>query len=298
MTPNVLRLLPLLACLSLPLLAPVPVHAQEEEEQEADPYVDREGAVDHPAVARFPGFYISDYSQNDFNEHEFLLGRDASSGDDILSRKEGRYWYLEYDKKPQTRTPSPLEIQRNYERALAPAGGVLLHNTSDRDRITFRQRAGQGERWIEVQALNDGELIRIHILEVAAMAQKVELSASEMRDALARDGFVALNGILFDTGLDAIKPDSEPLLNEIVALLQADGTLRLSVEGHTDNVGNAAANQALSEKRAAAVRAWLMAKGIPATRLQSKGHGASAPLADNRTEDGRAKNRRVELVKL
>jgi OmpA-OmpF porin, OOP family len=216
----------------------------------------------------------------------------------VIARQEGRYWYFEYNKKPQTRTPSPLEIQRNYERSLAAAGAVRLYNTADRDRITFRQRNAQGERWIEVQALNEGELIRMYVLEVSGMEQKVEMSAADMRDALARDGFVALNGILFDTGLDVIKPESEPLLNEVLALLQADTALRLSVEGHTDNVGASAANQALSEKRAAAVRAWLANKGVAAARVQSKGHGASAPLADNRTEEGRAKNRRVELVKL
>jgi OmpA-OmpF porin, OOP family len=291
-----LVMLAALTAIVLPF-APGLVLAQEEEAS-AEQYADREGSADHPAVPRFPGFYIDDYTQNDFNEHEFLLGFDKASNEEKLARKEGRYWYIEYDKKPQTRTPSPLEIQRNYERAFAPAGGVLVYNTQDRDRITFRQRTPQGERWIELQALNEGELIRVYVLEVSGMEQKVEMSAADMRDALARDGFVALNGILFDTGLDAIKPESEPLLNEVLALLQADPALRLSVEGHTDNVGAAAANQALSDKRAAAVRAWLANKGVAAARLQSKGYGASAPLADNRTEEGRAKNRRVELVKL
>jgi outer membrane protein OmpA-like peptidoglycan-associated protein len=76
---------------------------------------------------------------------------------------------------------------------------------------------------------------------------------------------------------------------EIVKLLQENKDLKLRVEGHTDNQGNAAANQALSEKRAQAVVAWLTGKGISASRLTAKGFGATKPVADNSTEDGRAK---------
>jgi outer membrane protein OmpA-like peptidoglycan-associated protein len=108
---------------------------------------------------------------------------------------------------------------------------------------------------------------------------------------------VAVYGIHFDTGKAAILPDSENILGEIVKLLQQNEDLKLLVEGHTDNQGNAAANQALSEKRAQAVVAWLTAHGVQAARLSAKGFGRTKPLTDNGTEDGRAKNRRVELVK-
>jgi len=83
-----------------------------------------------------------------------------------------------------------------------------------------------------------------------------------------------------------------------VKLLQQNADLKLRVEGHTDSQGNGAANQALSEKRAQAVVAWLTGKGISASRLTAKGFGATKPVADNSTDDGRAKNRRVELVKM
>jgi len=86
-------------------------------------------------------------------------------------------------------------------------------------------------------------------------------------------------------------------LGEIVKLLQQNPDLKLRVEGHTDNQGNAAANQSLSEKRAQAVVAWLTAHGVEAGRLTAKGLGQTKPVEDNSTEDGRAKNRRVELVK-
>jgi len=104
-------------------------------------------------------------------------------------------------------------------------------------------------------------------------------------------------GIHFDTGKATILADSGQILGEIVKLLQQNPDLKLRVEGHTDNQGNAAANQALSEKRAQSVLAWLTAHGIPAARLTAKGLGQTQPVADNGTEDGRAKNRRVELAK-
>ncbi len=144
---------------------------------------------------------------------------------------------------------------------------------------------------------NGGSMMSFHIIEVAGMEQKVEMSASEMLDALNKDGFLALYGILFDTGKDTIKPESEPVLAEIVALLKGNPSLKLSIEGHTDNVGKPESNQALSQRRAESVKKYLVGKGIDGPRLETKGWGDTKPVADNRTEEGRAKNRRVELVK-
>ena len=123
------------------------------------------------------------------------------------------------------------------------------------------------------------------------------MSAMNMADNLARNAFVALYGINFETGKADILPSSESLLAEIVTLMKQQSGLKLSVEGHTDNVGNAKSNKALSQARAEAVKKWLVGKGIAAGRLSTNGHGAEMPIADNRIEDGRAKNRRVELVK-
>ena len=120
----------------------------------------------------------------------------------------------------------------------------------------------------------------------------------DLYEALSEEGRVATQGILFDTNSDRIRPESTPTLKEIVSMLEEHADLKLSIEGHTDNVGAAAANQALSEKRAAAVRAHLESKGIEASRLQSRGMGATKPAAPNTTAEGRQQNRRVELVKM
>ena len=128
---------------------------------------------------------------------------------------------------------------------------------------------------------------------------RVAESGKSIYDALAATGRVATQGILFDTGSDHIKPESAPTLKEIGAMLQAHAELKLSVEGHTDNVGNPAANLKLSEARAAAVTAALAKDyGIDAARLQSKGLGSTKPLGLNTTAEGRQTNRRVELVKI
>lgn len=120
----------------------------------------------------------------------------------------------------------------------------------------------------------------------------------KLYDAIAAEGRVATQGIYFDTGSDVIRPESTPTLKEIAAMLREHGDLSLTIEGHTDNVGAPAANRALSEKRAAAVKAHLVeAEGIEASRLETAGLGDTKPAAPNATPEGRQQNRRVELVK-
>jgi outer membrane protein OmpA-like peptidoglycan-associated protein len=118
-----------------------------------------------------------------------------------------------------------------------------------------------------------------------------------IKSALDTDGKIVTHGILFDTGKDVIKPESLPTLKMILGLLEGDPSLKFSIEGHTDNQGNKAINQPLSEKRAAAVMAWLSGKGIDSARLKTKGFGDSKPIDTNDTPEGRANNRRVEFVK-
>ncbi len=254
---------------------------------------DGEGCKDHPQITRFPGFVLSDCTVNDFSSYEFQVA------DGKIETKEGHFWTLGYWLKDGAKQPSPLEIARNYENAVKKLGGKKLYQEVGQGGgvVTFTMPLGKSQRWFDVAIANGGSAFTFHIIELAEMEQKVEMSASEMMDALTKDGFLTLYGILFDTGKDVIKPESEPLLAEIVTLLTKNASLKLSVEGHTDNVGNAKANQALSQKRAESVKKWLVGKGVDGKRLEAKGWGDGKPVADNRTDDGRAKNRRVELVK-
>jgi outer membrane protein OmpA-like peptidoglycan-associated protein len=108
---------------------------------------------------------------------------------------------------------------------------------------------------------------------------------------------VALYGIHFDFNKATLRPDSDPVLQKVLALLKARPDLKLEVQGHTDNVGGDVYNQKLSEARANSVVGWLQAKGIAANRLSARGYGMTVPIADNGSDEGRAKNRRVELKK-
>ncbi len=137
--------------------------------------------------------------------------------------------------------------------------------------------------------------------EAPRMIANVRIAAGgkKLYDALAQQGRVATQGVLFDTGSDRIRPESTPTLKEIGTMLKEHPDLKLVIEGHTDNVGAAATNQSLSEKRAAAVRQYLISTyGVDESRLQAKGLGPSKPSASNDTPEGRQQNRRVELVKI
>jgi len=255
---------------------------------------DGDGTEEHPEIARFPGFFIDNSQRNDFNEFRFATKSDDDESGDV---KAGRYWFVDYILKEGTRQPSTVELMRNYENAFKQVGGRLVKRHPARAVYRVPMASG-GERWVQLSIDNDGYRYQLAIIDVAAMEQKVEFSASDMAKAIQANGFVALTGIVFDTGRATIKPESEALLAEIVTLLGQDKSLKLSIEGHTDNAGDKKANLDLSQRRAAAVVSWLVGKGVDAKRLKSSGKGDSLPVGDNRSEDGRAKNRRVELVKI
>ncbi len=146
----------------------------------------------------------------------------------------------------------------------------------------------------------DEVLVLVDIIESKAHEQKmVEVKASDMAKAIADTGKIAIYGITFDVDKADIKPESKPTLSEVAALLKNDASLKLEISGHTDNTGTKEHNIDLSLGRAAAVVKELTTTyAIEAARLTAKGFGDTKPIADNTSEDGRAKNRRVELAKL
>jgi len=252
---------------------------------------DLEDTEEHPEITRFPGFYIDNSKRNDFNEFQFATKANPDDGE----TKEGKYWFVDYILKDGVRQPSTVELIRNYENAFRKVGGTLVRRHGEV--AVFRVPRPNGERWVQISVDNGGYRYQLNIVDVAAMTQKVEFSANEMAAAIKANGFVALNGIVFDTAKATIKPESEALLAEVVALMKNDRQLKLSVEGHTDNVGDKKSNADLSVRRAESVVKYLGNKGIESTRLRFSGKGDTVPVADNRTEEGRARNRRVELVK-
>jgi len=144
-----------------------------------------------------------------------------------------------------------------------------------------------------------GNVAVLRVIETKEMdtGKIVFLNASQMDQAITDTGSVSLYGILFDLDKDTLRPDSKPTLDEIAKLLQDKPELKLKIVGHTDNQGTADYNLNLSQRRAASVVAALTGDyGIAAERLTSEGAGLTQPVAPNESEEGRAKNRRVELV--
>jgi len=254
---------------------------------------DMEGGKDHPMLSRMPGYYIESYTLSEFDSHEFTVPDAKDTWKQVSV--EGKKTYLSYYPKEGAKQPSSLQIVRNFTNALGKIGGKTLYeNTDPGNRIATVKVAKDGkEVWVEVTAGN-GDWYTLTIIEKAGMKQ--EISANDLLDALNRDGHVALY-INFDTGKSTIKPDSQKIINQIVEMMKNSPSLKLSIEGHTDNVGNPKSNKTLSEDRAKAVVAAIVKQGIDAKRLSSAGFGQDKPVADNKTEDGKAKNRRVELVK-
>lgn len=249
---------------------------------------------DHPRIPRMPGYYISTSLETDFDSFEFYLS------DHDTRRVEGRSWRIDYRLKDDAKVASPLEIARNYLNQVKSRGGRSVYQQVDSGGGTATMMMpgqGGGEVWVGLQIGNSGDAYTLSVVETAEMQQKVEFSASQMAEQLASAGRVALHGILFDSAKATIKPESQGLLDEVAKLWKENSSLQLIIEGHTDNVGQKAANLELSKRRAAAVQAALVSRGIAAERLTTQGYGDTKPVADNATEEGRAKNRRVELVK-
>jgi OmpA-OmpF porin, OOP family len=246
---------------------------------------DAEGCTDSPLITRMSGSTIYTCENKEFDQFTFTVG--SKDGEDIEKQLEGEYHNWSYIARE---TVSELQIFRNIEAALKKATFIIDYSSSP-NVIT----AHKGNTWFTIHT--SANTYSQTILVVKEMQQEVTADASSLNDEIGKTGHVAVYGIHFDTGEATILPDSESTLNEIVKLLEQSPDLKLRVEGHTDNVGAAAANQALAEKRAQAVVAWLVAHGISSPRLTAKGFGQTQPVADNSTEDGRAKNRRVELAK-
>jgi outer membrane protein OmpA-like peptidoglycan-associated protein len=233
-----------------------------------------------------PGYNISNYQQQGFSSYKFRTRPPQEI--------EGKYTRIHYYLRDTTQHPGGLAIRRNYENAIKSAGGQVVYSD---DNVSVMKATREGvEVWSEIQASTKvaGRYYFLHIIEREPMKQVIRADA--MAAAIDKDGFIALD-IHFATGKAEILPESNPVIDEIVLLLKKRPDLRVGVEGHTDSTGSPAANKTLSDARAKAVAAAVAASGINPNRMEAVGYGQERPVADNRTEEGRAKNRRVEIVK-
>jgi outer membrane protein OmpA-like peptidoglycan-associated protein len=252
---------------------------------------DKKGCTD-PALfpVRMPGYTIADCKSNEFDAYDFRLANPRAK-----NRQEGRFSFITYTLERGQTEQSAVAILRNYENALTSIGGKVAASAPGWWFNGSVVRDGR-EVWAEVERGNGR--IWVHLIEKAPMTQHVVADAAALGNDLRATGHVAVYGIYFDTGQAVVKPESTPALEEVAKMLKAEPALKLWVVGHTDWVGQVEDNLRLAQARAQAVVAALTSThGVAAARLKGYGVGPLAPVAGNDDEAGRAKNRRVELVK-
>lgn len=278
--------------------------------------------VSDKPLGAFPYFNLPDGYQN-FSKNA-IVNFDVAYFwvKDHFERPEGKIFYDRITAK-EGKSYSDLELIRNLDDVITKVGGLKVSEgkvPSDSSSVipqnnglkymngygfisnavttTYLIRRADKNIWIQTTPTDDGVSAGWMILETKPFKATASLiKAEEMKKELDAKGHIALY-INFDTDKASIKSDSQPVIDEIQKLLSANAGLKIVIEGHTDNSGVAAHNKKLSEDRANAVKTALTGKGITADRLQAKGLGADKPIADNSTEDGKAKNRRVEIVKI
>jgi hypothetical protein len=299
--------------LALPALAPAAVLAK-----------DIAAARDHPLVGRYQGSEISFYATSEFDEAWLLkapldyaaisANRVSEHGGPEWLRLQGRVTQIRYDGPPGR---SSLEIMANLHAGLEARGFETLFDCADATCFAGNQEASYVLGWqldnpqqngryadharyalasrnrpegmiyvaLLVGEASMGPTVFLRIVELKPMdvGKIVFVDADAMQKSIATSGRVALYGLFFDTNRDTLKPDSKPTLEQIARLLKSNPGLKLIVTGHTDNQGEFAYNVELSKRRAAAVVSALTAD-------------LASPAAPNTTDEGRSKNRRVELV--
>ena len=282
---------------------------------------DVSGSRDYPGIGRFGGSIITGYQVKDFDATKLQAAafKDGKPAD--ARRLEGHISRIAYRTNPG---PSILEVSRNFETQLEKAGfEKLLACDTDQcggipfteaidilpipqmwvDGFNYRYYAGhKSDNGRDIYAAvltsknNDQVTTQLVVVVVGEIKNKM-VDAAAMAKGLGEKGHIALYGIYFDTDKATIKPESAPTLAEMAKLLNGQPQMRVFIVGHTDSQGSYEHNMTLSRQRAESVAAALVKSyQIAKARLYTAGIGYLAPLGSNATEDGRALNRRVELV--
>jgi len=256
---------------------------------------------EHPLIRPFPGSVLaknmSKYQK--FNAFDFYYTNEQTKKREKKKIK-GEYYSLLYEVRTSSgarvKDISALEFFENYKNAVIEKGGKILY---DGGALTFTlPRDDGGQTWCQVEVNAGLGQQYLKIIDEKGLKQSMTFGPKELKAALDKDGKVLLYGILFDLDKASLKPKSVKQLMHIVTLMQTYPDLYLEVQGHTDSQGSDPYNMTLSQKRAGTVCTFLELFNINPGRLVPKGCGETKPIASNDTKEGRAKNRRVELVKI
>ena len=269
---------------SVPLLLTLPAMAQSKADADAA------GCQDHPLFTRMQNMRIATCRKSEFESFAFRTGKGAQT-----TPVEGKRVEMRYQVLPGNQAPSPIASIRNYQQAIKAIGGSVVYE--DPRYTTLKVSKDGMEIWTQVDTAWGGGYL-LTIVEKQAMVQQIVASAEVFQSGLQAAGHVEVPGIFFDTAKSELKPESAAAVTEVAKLLKADPALKVYVVGHTDNVASLDLNLRLSQARAeSVVQALVNQHGIVAARLTARGVGPLTPVASNEKEEGRARNRRVELVK-
>lgn len=262
----------------------------------ADPG-DLEGSRDYPGFPRLPTFVITDYDEDNPSDYDFPVARplptDASHV--ALVHVKGHRYIIRYASNSEIKH-SIFEAQQYYEKLAADVGYTVEKTGAVGDvSETFRLKKPNREVWVH---LEPG--VSVYVLTIVEASGEVQTPAQVALEdplyaGLMKTGHVVLP-LNFLPGKPDIDADSRLPLDRVVKIMQRHPNLQLTIEGHTDNTGNVQENIILSTKRAQAVRLMLISDGVDKDRLTAAGFGGTEPIADNSTAEGRARNRRIELV--
>ena len=280
---------------------------------------DADGCKDHPLFSRMPKYFLRNCDEVEFGSMKFPVGTPDLNNENLIKSEtvEGKIMVFNYQLKDDEKAASGLQIMRNFQNVSKQNGGVILGeyqgwcsgyyeggggdindgtipfgNGCTYWGSTLKFTNNNNEVWVYVQLSDEG--YDMVIAEKEAMNQDIQ--ANEMFDKINSGDALTLY-INFETGKSAIKSESQNIIDELYKMLSSNPTLKIIIEGHTDNVGNSTSNKALSELRATSVKTSLVNQGISADQIKTIGYGQDKPVADNSTEDGKAKNRRVEIKK-
>ncbi len=280
-------------------------------------FTDGKKCKEHPFLTRLNNYEIFNCTTVEFDALDFpKKGAKLWPEQEEFIRQEGKVHAISYKAKAGSEPVSTLQIVRNFQNAVTKDGGEMMFEitsgnmaglpasvgrylaespggTSFNACTTMVIQKGGAEHWIYLCA-SDAAYYMLVTLEKQTMKQ--EISVKDLEKKINSEGFLTFY-INFDTNRSAIKPESAGAIKQIAALLKSAPSLKVSIEGHTDNVGSPDKNKKLSEERAWSVLNAVVSQGVAAERLTALGRGQEFPVADNRSEEGRALNRRVEVVK-
>ncbi len=258
--------------------------------------------TEHPLIRPFPGsvLYQRSSTHQNFDAYDFQV-KNPQTGRAENKTVKGEYRRLVYHllKEDGSRNTdvSRLEYFENFKAAALEKGGEVKWEDG-RGLVFTLPREDGGVTWCRVEVSVGAGTSTLIIIDEKPLETTLEFGPAQMMAALDADGRVALYGILFDYDKATLQQSSSRQLQEVLTLLLENPELSLEIQGHTDSDGSAPYNLQLSQRRAESVLSYLVLFGIDPSRLQSKGYGESMPVAPNDTDENKAKNRRVELVRL